>query len=89
MVMEWVDGNDMAGAVSELFAVDMTAAQSRCVTCGRESALGQAHVYNQAPGLVVRCPGCDSVLMRMVRAPGRAWLDLRGVSYLQFAMPTD
>jgi hypothetical protein len=27
------------------------------------------------------------VLMRLVRAPGRAWLDLRGLSYLELALP--
>jgi uncharacterized protein DUF6510 len=36
---------------------------------------------------VARCVGCDSVVMRLVRAPGRAWLDLRGMSYLEFALP--
>jgi hypothetical protein len=27
------------------------------------------------------------VLLRLVRGPGRAWLDLRGVTYLEFALP--
>jgi hypothetical protein len=26
-------------------------------------------------------------LLRLVRGPGRAWLDLRGLSYLQLPMP--
>jgi hypothetical protein len=30
---------------------------------------------------------CDQVLLRLVRGPGRAWLDLRGLSYLQLAIP--
>lgn len=85
---EWVDGNDIAGTARELFAVDLTGARGRCVACGRESMVGQARVYNRAPGLVVRCPGCESVLMRLVRSPDRAWLDLRGLAYLEFALPT-
>jgi hypothetical protein len=36
--------------------------------------------------VVARCPTCDQVLLRLVRAPGRAWLDLRGLSYLQVPM---
>ena len=84
---EWVDGNDLAGAVRELFAADVTMARGRCIACGREGLLAEAHVYNRAPGLVARCPACEAVLMRLVRAPGRAWLDLRGVSHMEFALP--
>jgi transposase InsO family protein len=39
-----------------------------------------------APGVVVRCATCDQVLLRLVRGPGRAWLDLRGLTYLQLPM---
>jgi len=87
-VAEWVDGNDIAGAARELFAVDLTAARGRCVNCGREAMMAEAHVYQRAPGIVARCSGCDSVLLRLVRSPDRAWLDLRGLSYLEFPIPT-
>lgn len=86
-VLDWVDGNDIAGTARELFALDLTTARGKCATCGREAMVAEAHVYNRAPGLVVRCSGCESVLMRLVRAPDRAWLDMRGLSYLQFSMP--
>jgi len=36
--------------------------------------------------VVARCPGCGQVLVRLVRGPGRAWLDLRGLTYLQLPM---
>jgi Family of unknown function (DUF6510) len=81
--MTWVDGNDLAGAAGELFAIDLTMARGQCATCGRQSMVAQAHVYNRAPGLVARCPGCEAVLMRLVRAPDRAWLDMRGLTYLE------
>lgn len=86
-VLEWVDGNDIAGPARELFAVDLTVARGKCVNCGREAMVAEAHVYNRAPGLVVRCSGCESVLMRLVRAPDRVWLDLRGLAYLEIPMP--
>ena len=44
-------------------------------------------MYASAPGTVARCAGCDAVLLRLVRGPGRAWLDLRGLAYLEFALP--
>jgi len=40
-----------------------------------------------APGTVVRCPGCEQVLMRIVRGGGRYWLDLTGMRSLEFAEP--
>jgi hypothetical protein len=83
----WVDGNELAGGMRELFGADVTVARGRCAECGRESMVAEVRVYAQAPGAVARCPGCDAVLLRLVRAPGRAWLDLRGLNYLEFALP--
>ena len=51
------------------------------------SAIAQTHVYTDAPGVVARCPGCGGVMLRLVRGPGRAWLDLRGITCLQLALP--
>jgi hypothetical protein len=44
-------------------------------------------VYAHAPGVVIRCPHCESVLMRIVSGGGRYWLDLRGVRYLEIQAP--
>jgi hypothetical protein len=81
--MTFVDGNELAGPLRELFAFDMTMARGRCAGCGSASMIAQAHVYDHTPGLVARCPTCEAVLIRLVRAPGRAYLDLRGVSVLE------
>jgi hypothetical protein len=78
-----LDGNAVAGVLGDVFAVDVTAAAGCCDGCGAVSVLAEARVYVDAPGAVVRCAGCGSVLMRVVTAPGRTWLDLRGLSYLQ------
>jgi len=83
----YVDGNTMAGGLQEVFAVDMTVARGQCASCGRVGPVAEARVYDEfGPGMVARCPGCDSVLMRVVRAPDRMWLDLRGLSYLEMSM---
>jgi hypothetical protein len=49
--------------------------------------MAEVRVFDHAPGVVARCPVCDQVLLRLVRGPGRAWLDLRGLTYLQFPAP--
>lgn len=76
--MTFVDGNALAGPLREIFAVDVTLAVSQCVSCGQSDPVAALVVYSHAPGLVARCPGCDSVVLRLVRGPSGAWLDLRG-----------
>jgi hypothetical protein len=77
---DFVDGNALAGPLAEIFAVDLTAAVGRCAGCGRTGAVGTLRVYMRAPGLVARCPSCDTVVVRLVPGPDRIWLDLRMVS---------
>jgi hypothetical protein len=78
-----LDGNAIGGLLGEIFAFEMTAARGTCAACGTEGAMGAAVVYMQAPGAVARCPACDSVLMRVVGAEGRIWLEARGLSCLE------
>jgi hypothetical protein len=84
----YLDGNAAAGVLADIFAVDLTVAVGRCVGCGRTGVLAEARVYADAPGTVVRCPGCDGVLLRVVRGPDRTWLDLRGLAVLQLGTRT-
>jgi Family of unknown function (DUF6510) len=84
-----LDGNVLGGELGELFTVDTTAAVGQCASCGATSALAQTRVYADAPGLIARCPVCGQVMLRLVRGPGRAWLDLRGTACLQLTMPAE
>jgi ribosomal protein S27E len=85
----WSDGNALTGPVGDLFRVDVTIAVGRCTGCGHTAAMAEARVFDHAPGIVARCPACDQVLLRLVQGPGRAWLDLRGLTYLQLPVPED
>lgn len=87
MTEQYEDGNALGGPLREIFAVDVTAATGRCVACGRTGPVATMHVYRHAPGLVARCPGCDEVMLRFLRAPNAAWLDLRGTVSLQIPLP--
>lgn len=78
-----LDGNVMAGALREVFAVDVTTARGQCASCGQVNVVAQVAVYADGPGSVARCPSCDAVVLRLVRGPDRAWLDLRGVVCLE------
>jgi ribosomal protein S27E len=79
-----LDGNAAAGLLSEVFTPEATTAIVACAGCGASGAVGAAHVYAHAPGLVVRCPGCSAVLMRFARIRGRLVADLRGSATLRF-----
>lgn len=81
--MDYMDGNMLAGELREIFSMDVTAARGRCAGCGRMGMVAETRVYQHAAGLVARCPGCDAVLIRLVRAPDRAYLDLHGMSFLE------
>jgi Zn finger protein HypA/HybF involved in hydrogenase expression len=87
--MSHIDGNMLGGHLGELFTMDMTTAVGQCTSCESAMTIAQTMVYADAPGLVARCPSCDAVMLRLVRGPDRAWMDLRGVTYLQLAVPAD
>jgi Family of unknown function (DUF6510) len=82
------DGNAVAGELADVFSVDTTSAVGQCGTCGKVAPLGEAHVHAFAPGIVVCCSGCEQPLVRLVKGTGRTWLDMRGLIYLQFEIPS-
>jgi hypothetical protein len=80
---DYLDGNAAAGDLSKIFAVDVTAAQGQCANCGAIRRFAEAHLYMQAPGVVARCAVCEHVLLRLVNARERMFLDARGMTYLR------
>ena len=81
--MDELDGNAAAGMLSEVFALEVTAARGRCDSCGNVAELGEARAFIEAPGLVIRCRACDGVLLVLVRGNGRYWLGAQGLSWFE------
>lgn len=81
-----LDGNGVAGALAELFVTEITVAVTTCAACRDTRPVGELRAYVDAPGIVLRCASCDAAQIRMVRAPDRAWIDLRGVGVLQVTL---
>ena len=79
-----LDGNAAAGLLEEVFVAEVTTAILGCASCGRTGAVGEVHVYDRAPGVVLRCPGCQGVLMRFARTRGELIADFRGVATLRW-----
>ena len=78
-----LDGNAIGGMMLELFGREMTMVVSTCRSCGATGPLASVDVYMKAPGVVVRCRTCESVLMKIVRSPKRVWLDDEGMRMMQ------
>jgi len=83
-----VDGNAAAGVLSELFIPDLTAARAKCAGCGATRTIGTLVVYAHGMGTVVRCPGCDAVVLRIARTPTHVWLDATGATSIAIARPS-
>jgi len=81
--MDALDGNAIGDMLIDVFGHDMTAASSRCATCGAVRPMAELLVYMQAPGTVVRCRTCGSVVMVFVKAHGvTCVVDMAGLASL-------
>ena len=83
-----LDGNSAAGVLEEVFGEEMTASPTECDHCGREGELGSLLTFSQAPGVVLRCPACSEVMLRVVQTPDYTYLDVRGTVHLRLARRT-
>jgi hypothetical protein len=77
-----LDGNAAAGILHAVYGAEMTLAVGTCDGCGTAGPVGVARLYRTA-GIVLRCPHCDAVLMKIVTAGERVWIDSRGLRTLQ------
>jgi predicted enzyme related to lactoylglutathione lyase len=82
--MEHLDGNAAAGELSDVFTTEVTTAVATCAGCGTTGAMAQVHVYEAGMGTVLRCPSCDTVLMRVARFGGEVRMEMRGVRMLRW-----
>jgi hypothetical protein len=80
-----LDGNAVAGALREVFAVEMTTALVTCASCGASDALGALRVHRGA-GVVMRCRGCDAVVLTMAGDGARMRIGLAGARMLQIGL---
>ena len=73
-----LDGNAAAGLLSEVFCGEPSSAVIICAGCGAAAAIGALPVYGLELGAIVRCPHCDTAVLRVGAAGATLWVDLRG-----------
>jgi hypothetical protein len=77
-----LDGNAAGGALRELFARDVTAAIATCAGCGATRPVGALLDYGHPMGVILRCPTCDTVILRLARTPRQLRVDATGIRLL-------
>jgi stage V sporulation protein SpoVS len=79
-----VDGNAVGGLLATVFAADVTAIPGQCAHCQTVSLIGTMRAYVRGPGVVLRCPACAEVVLRVVETPTATFLDVSGTRLLRF-----
>jgi hypothetical protein len=78
-----LDGNAAAGLLSEVFRPEVTGAPARCGGCGAEGPVGTLLLYGHGMGVVLRCPRCEHVMIRIAHMREVVALDMRGTVFLR------
>jgi|SRR5450631_474729 hypothetical protein len=78
-----LDGNSVAGLLAEAFGVEMTGSPCKCAHCGAVGAMATLLAFTHAPGVVLRCPRCEEVVLRMVTTAEVIYLDVQGAAYIK------
>lgn len=86
-----LDGNASGGLLSEIFQRDVTATLIACRGCGAVGEVARQHLYIAplAPGGVLRCSGCDAVLLVVVRREDRYRLAFDSTAWFDVPRSTD
>ena len=71
------DGNAIAGMLHEIFVAEFTTMERTCQSCGDRSSTGAHRSYVSA-GIVLRCPACGDVALRVVARAHDTVFELRG-----------
>jgi hypothetical protein len=78
-----LDGNAAAGLLSEIFCAEPSNAVIICAGCGATAAIGALPAYGLELGAILRCPNCDTAVLRVGAAGATLWVDLRGAVSLR------
>ena len=77
-----VDGNVLAGPLSDIFSVDMTTAMGTCSSCADASPLAMSMVYLKPNTYIVRCHVCDAILLTIIQSSKFTRIELSGMTSL-------
>jgi hypothetical protein len=71
------DGNAIAGLLQDVFVPEFTTMERTCQSCGDQNPAGAHRMYHGA-GIVLRCPHCGDIALRLAVLPDQYVFELRG-----------
>ena len=78
-----LDGNAAGGLLTQVFCGETSEARIICAGCGETAMIGALLAYGLELGAILRCPNCDTAVLRIGAAGNRLWVDLRGAVSLR------
>ena len=81
------DAQAAAGLLSQVFSRGVTNATAMCGECGKEGPFAELLRYGGTVGCVLRCPGCDAIMLRLTTTPYGLRLEMTGMRSVYF--PSD
>jgi uncharacterized metal-binding protein len=81
-----LDGNAAAGLLSELFRGEPSVLVIACAGCGAVAPVGRLMAYGLEMGAILRCPVCDTAVLRVGAVGSGRWVDLRGATSLRITI---
>ncbi len=78
-----LDGNVAAGLLAEVFCREPSTMIVICAGCGATGPIGTLLAYGIEMGAILRCPVCDTAILRVGSAGEVLWVDLRGAISLR------
>jgi Family of unknown function (DUF6510) len=78
-----VDGNAVGGLMIDVFGREMTDARGSCAECGATNPLGALIAYTRAPGDVLRCPACGTVMLVAVALPASVRVSFAALRWVE------
>ena len=82
-----LDGNSLGGLLRDLFGREMTHERGCCDACGAINPLGTTLVFRDAPGDVIRCSNCQTVLMVAVALPTGMRVSFQSLRWMEVSVP--
>jgi hypothetical protein len=61
-----LDGNAAAGLLTQVFCAEPSMAMIVCAGCGATAAIGALPAYGLELGAILRCPHCDTAVLRLM-----------------------
>ena len=80
-----LDGNALGALFHDAFGREMTDERACCATCGSVGPLGSVIAYRRAPGDVLRCSTCGTVIMVVVASPSGLRVTFESLRWMELS----